>query len=63
MSAAGIFLDSRFTRTMEYVKKVGFSGFGKVFSSMARKTSAVHFKYYFVVFESPEPLNFNVWHI
>ena len=60
MSAAGIFLDSRFTRTMENVEKVGFSGFGKVFTSMVTKISAVHFKYYFVVFESLEPLNFNV---
>lgn len=60
MSAAGIFLDSRFTRTMENVERGDFSGFGKVFTSMVTKTSAVHFKYYLVVFESPEPLNFNV---
>ncbi len=60
MIAAGIFLDSRFTRTKECEEKVGFSSFGKVFTSMATKTSAVHFKYYLVVFESQEPLNFNV---
>jgi hypothetical protein len=58
--AAGIFLDSRFTRTKE---KVDFSGFGKVFTSRGMKTSAVYFDYYLVVFLSLAALNFNGEHI